>query len=114
MNRLLLWIFLCALSYSFSSPLLARAQQIPTDRKIHRVSTYGNQAFLFFSPDYAMAQDCSSSQTDIVAITLDESEGKEMYSAAILAATQGLDVGFGVSGCLQENVKAYRIDVNFN
>ncbi|MCU7829560.1 MAG: hypothetical protein KZQ85_10880 [Candidatus Thiodiazotropha sp. (ex Myrtea sp. 'scaly one' KF741663)] len=90
--------------------------QVPIDRHIQIIKTYQNFATIYFSPDFVNTQGCSSTNQGAVILDLSTGETKEMYSAAIAAATANKMVGFGISGCELGALgypMIYRIDVNY-
>ena len=97
----------------FSTFAFGAVQQVPKDRKIVQINTYNNIAFIIFTPHFNFTQNCNDDSSTLISIRMDDEGGEEMYSAALAAAAQGLNVGFGVSGCNGDKTRAYRVDVLF-
>lgn len=95
----------------FSTFAFGASQQIPKNRKIQQISTYDNVALITFTPSYKFNQGCTHTSKSLLAIEFNTEKGKEMYGAVLAAASQGLTVGFGISGCAGDKNRAYRVDV---
>jgi len=94
--------------------VFAASEQVPINRTIDSINTYGNIAFLRFTPAFENTQGCVTTDKNVFEISFDSNKGKEMYSAALVAAAGNKQVGFGLGGCSSSgNPVIYRIDVKF-
>jgi len=92
----------------------AANDQIPSDRTIISIHAYDTFVFIKYSPSFTSTQGCIHTDSNQrVAIDTSDELGKNIYSAALAAASAQKKVGFGVSGCINERPKLYRIDVKF-
>jgi hypothetical protein len=96
----------------FSIPVCAETQQISTDRKITKISVYADRAIVSLSPSFDLNLSCKQGNSTKVAISI-STDNSAILSTALAAAAQSLKVGFGVSGCLSDVAKVYRIDMRY-
>lgn len=106
LNLSKLFITVCVL---ISGEALAETQQIPKDRKITEIRAYRQGVFVNFTPAFPFEQGCPNGGNVSIAIETDQ----ELYTAVLAAASQNLNVGFGVNGCFMDRPKAYRIDIQY-
>jgi len=78
---------------------IAGNDHVPTDRKITKLLTYSDYAVIYFTPGFANTQGCTNTTQTRVVIDMSGGQNKEIYSAALAAATARYDVGFGIGGC---------------
>lgn len=102
-----------AISAFLVMPCFAESVQIPADKIITQIQAYDSYVYVHFSPSQSFNQGCSAPNTNSIAIDTSDTLGKNMYSAALSAATAKKKVGFGINGCHKEREKMYRIDVKF-
>ena len=85
------------------------------NRTITQIRTYENYAIINYTPEFSSTQNCSTGNNNSGVIRFDSNTKKEMFSAALAAATtKSNKVGFGISGCdtiNQNHPIIYRIDV---
>jgi hypothetical protein len=97
-----------------SLPILAANEQVPINSTITLIQAYDDYVYVHFSPEQSFNQGCSNPSSKQVTIDTTNERGKNMYTAALLAAAANKVVGFGVRGCDNANrEKIYRIDVKF-
>lgn len=88
--------------------------QIPTNRVITRISTYGSIALVKFAPEYANQDGCSGPADVAVIDWTSNADNKVMYAAALAALHSGAKVGLGTDGCsgsYNNYPLLYRIDI---
>jgi len=92
----------------------AGSEQIPINQTITLIQAYDTFVFIHFTPGYPISQGCTEAYSrGQLVIDTSNDLGRNMYSAALSAATAQKTVGFGVLGCHIERPKAYRIDIKF-
>lgn len=92
----------------------AASEQVPVDRTITSIHAYDTFVFINFSPSFQFNQNCAIPDGNVrVVIDTSNELGKNIYSAALTAASANKQVGFGVENCHSDRPKAYRIDVKF-
>jgi hypothetical protein len=69
--------------------------------------------YVLFTPSFAHTQGCPSGGNITVVIDTSNELGKNQYSAALTAASANKKVGFGITGCISDRPKTYRVDVIF-
>ena len=93
----------------------AANDQIPVGKTIKVISTYEHFAIMSLDSPVGDNQNCLKNPNLSHHVTIDMRNGKnkEVYAAALAAATSGQKVGFGISGCDLDRPKIYRIDVAY-
>lgn len=79
----------------------ASADNVPANRQITELRTFGAYAAIKISPVYANNLSCTSTIANewVVIDWSVDSNAKFMYAAALSAYIQGQSVGFGILGC---------------
>ena len=96
---------------------VTKADNVPVNRKISHISTYGTWAAIQYSPAYTNDVGCPGSVDDRVAVINwgTNSNNKAMYAMAMSAFLTNKTVGFGILGCWSSYgggvPLVYRVDV---
>lgn len=107
-------IYLALLIILLTTNVFAASEQVPLNRTITSIRAYDSFVFITFAPEFAFNQECPpDGRNDLVVINTSNELGKNIYSAALTAASANKQVGFGVEGCHINRHKTYRIDVKF-
>lgn len=110
MKKIFICILLNALLVSLS---YAAAEQVPANKTVTIIKAYNGFVIFWVTPSYTNNQGCSGGFTDRFRIDTSGTNGKEMYSALLSAAAANKNIGFGINGCLDVDVKVYSLSVMY-